>query len=165
MRIIRSFPRTIPPGRAYVQDDYERFLMSNYDYTGLADQLAGDDCLLLEWDIAVSRHDVSMFIARAHPVSDWPMVAPYLLDRTGSWPHLRVLEDGKSTRRIERGEPDCDLFGFGMVFFPNWVLRDHPRNFGNSSVTGDGTVPAWLRTLPHWKPVPVDWGTTVVHLH
>lgn len=159
MKIIRSFPKTIPPGRAYVQDDAERFPMENYDYSGLAEFAAGEDVLLLEWDIAVSRHDLSMFAGRAHVAGDWPLVAPYLLDRAGSWPHWR--DEGGELRRIRQDEDDCDLFGLGLAFLPFWVISGFPRGQHMS----DGTLSRWLRTVPGWRPVPVDWGTRVVHLH
>ena len=159
LRIVRSFPKTVPSGRAYVQDDLERFYMDNYDYQGLKDFAGDDDVVLLEWDIAVSRYDLSMFIARAHIFGDWPLVGSYVLDRPGTYPHWRD-EDGE-LRRIHDNEPDCDLFGLGLVYLPNWVLRDFPK----PNHMSDGSLSRWLRTLPDWKPIPVDWATKIVHLH
>lgn len=161
MKIVRSFPKTVPPGRAYVQDAAERFVMDNYDYSGLAEFAAGEDVLLLEWDIAVSRHDLSMFTARAHLAGDWPLVAPYTLDRPGSYPFWRFLDDGTTLRRIRDGEPDCDLFGLGLVYLPNWVIAGFPKGVHMS----DGTLSRWLREQPEWRPIPIDWATRIVHLH
>jgi hypothetical protein len=164
MKILRSFPDDGgPPGRAHVEDDLERYLNRPYDYSGLA--AYGDDILLLEWDIAVSRTDLGIFAQRVKG-RDWPMVAPFL-DRDGTkWMHWRRFgEPAKEQYRpLRKWEPDCDLFGFGMVYFPAWVLRDYPPGWGNSSILSDGSLPRWLQSLPHARPVPVDWDIVVVHL-
>lgn len=160
MKIIRSFPKVIPEGRAYVADDIERHLMQDYDYAWLRD--VGDDVLLLEWDIAVSVTDLTRFAARCQfQFAAWPLVAPYEIG--GHQAHWREVHG--AYQPIRRGDPDCDLFGFGMAYFPAWVLRDCPPRFGGSTIMGDGTLPRWLRTLPNWRPVPVDWSVSVVHLH
>jgi hypothetical protein len=162
VKILRSFPDDGgPPGRAHVEDDLERHLNRPYDYSGL--KAYGDDILLLEWDIAVSRTDLGIFAQRVKG-SDWPVVAPFL-DRAGMhYMHWRIPPGSRAVRPIHHGEPDCDLFGFGMVYFPAWTLRDYPPGWGNSSILSDGSFPRWLQTLPQWKPIPVDWGITVVHL-
>jgi hypothetical protein len=163
MKILRSFPDDGgPPGRAHVEDDLERYLNRPYDYSGL--KAYGDDILLLEWDIAVSRTDLGIFAQRVKG-RDWPMVAPFL-NRDGThYMHWRIPADPLLTLRpIFHGEPDCDLFGFGMVYFPAWVLRDYPPGWGSSSILSDGSFPRWLQSLPQARPVPVDWDITVVHL-
>lgn len=158
LRIVRSFPKVVPPGRAYVQDDLERFYMSEYDYQPLADFAGDDDIVLLEWDIAVSRYDLGMFIGRAH-VHAGPMVAPYDLTRPGTWPHWRV--QGSEVRRIHKGEPECEYFGLGLVYLPNYVLKEYPVGHPMT----DGTLSRWFQSSEHAQPVPIDWGTTVTHLH
>jgi hypothetical protein len=164
VKILRSFPDDGgPPGRAHVEDDLERYLNRPYDYSGLA--AYGDDILLLEWDIAVSRTDLGIFAQRVKG-RDWPAVAPFL-DRDGTkYMHWRRFGEPnrEQYRPIRKGEPDCDLFGFGMVYFPAWVLRDYPPGWGNSSILSDGSLPRWLQSLPHARPVPVDWDIVVVHL-
>lgn len=162
MRTIRSFPEIIPAGRAYVQDDTERFLMSGYDYAGL--KRFTEDIILLEWDIAVSSADLERFTAHAELFHDWPMVAPYDIGQPPHCAHWRDPGGNRALRPIARREPDCDLFGFGMVYLPAWVIRDCPARYQNSSVMGDGTLPRWLREQPGWEPVPVDWSIRVVHL-
>ena len=95
MRVIRSFPETIPPGRAYVQDGLERFCMSGYDYTGL--KQLGEDLVLLEWDIAVSELDLARFAERASG-RDWPMVAPYLSRDSAHYMHWHCWRIGYRAR-------------------------------------------------------------------
>jgi hypothetical protein len=165
VKILRSFPDDGgPPGRAHVVDDLERYLNRPYDYSGL--KAYGDDILLLEWDIAVSRTDLGIFAQRVKG-RDWPVVAPFL-NRQGThymhWRAMTTAVEAERFRPIRKGEPDCELFGFGMVYFPAWVLRDYPPGWGNSSILSDGSLPRWLQSLPQARPVPVDWDITVVHL-
>jgi hypothetical protein len=164
MKILRSFPDDGgPPGRAHVEDDLERYLNRPYDYSGLP--AYHDDILLLEWDIAVSRTDLGIFAQRVKG-RDWPAVAPFL-NRDGThYMHWRYIGEPRREqyRPIRKWERTCDLFGFGMVYFPAWVLRDYPPGWGNSSILSDGSLPRWLQTLPQARPVPVDWDITVVHL-
>jgi hypothetical protein len=157
MRVIRSFPKVIPPGRAYVQDDLERFYMSEYDYQPLAEFAFGDDILLLEWDIAVSKYDLQMFIGRAHVHGD-VIVAPYDLTTPGTVPHWNLVNG--QPERVTRDDDECDYFGLGMVYLPNYVLTGYPK--GNPMT--DGTLSRWYHKQYN-KRVPIDWGTRVVHLH
>lgn len=160
MRIIRSFPETVPEGRAWVHDELERFYMSGYDYAGL--KRYTEDLILLEWDIAVSPADLERFAAHAAANGDWPLVAPYTIGNPEHYAHWRNGMQG--LRPIHEHERSCDLFGFGLVYLPAWVIRDCPAGYQGSSIVGDGTLPRWLRSLPQWRPVPVDWSVRVVHL-
>src|ERR1700733_3447866 len=160
MKILRSFPNeTPPPGRGYVVDAIERFPQPAFDYTELKNY--GDDLVILEWDIAVSSLDLARFAGRAFG-GQWPAVAPFFNRDTGKVMHWRQEETG--LRPIWRNEPDCDLFGFGLVYLPWWVIRDYPLGYGGSSILSDGSLPGWLREHAAWKPIPVDWNTTVVHI-
>lgn len=166
MKILRSFPtEPFPPGRAYVQDGLERFVTPvAFDYTGLLDRIGTDGVVLLEWDIAVSALDLGLF-AQRWKGSDWPAVAPFLTRDGSHYLHWRIPADPlKTLRPIHKGEPDCDLFGFGMVYLPRWVLRDYPPGYGGSSILSDGSLPRWLQEAHGPRPVPVDWSVTVVHL-
>lgn len=159
MRVIRSFPDDGPvPGRAYVSDYIERLYNRPFDYSGLKQY--NDDVVLLEWDIAVSKPDLDGFIERAK--GDWPIVAPFLARDGSKYMHWRTEDYG--LRPIVRNEPDCDLFGFGLVYFPAWVIRECPIGYGGSSIMSDGTLPRWLQEQES-RPIPVDWSVTVVHLH
>lgn len=158
MKVLRSFPADGPvPGRAYVQDYMPRLLNRGFDYMGLKDY--HDDIVLVEWDIAVSRPDLDRFVANAK--GDWPIVAPFLARDGSHYMHWR--EEGDGLRPIRKGEPDCDLFAFGLVYFPAWVIRDYPAGYGGSSILSDGSLPRWLQERER-RPVPVDWSVTVVHL-
>jgi hypothetical protein len=162
VRILRSFPDGTPPaGRAYVQDDLERFLQPAFDYTGL--KRYEDDILLLEWDIAVSTLDLARFAERAKG-RDWPLVAPFLRRDSAHYMHWRDPGGTRTLRPIRYGEPDCDLFGFGMVYLPARIIRDYPPGYQGSSILSDGSLPRWLQEQPGAKPVPVDWSIAVVHL-
>ncbi len=164
VRILRSFPNeTPPPGRGYVCDEIERFPQPAFDYTGLKNY--GDDLVILEWDIAVSALDLARFAGRVSGLQ-WPMVAPFRNRINGQLMHWRSepVALGESFRPIYQGEPDCDLFGFGLVYLPWWVIRDYPLGYGGSSMMSDGSLPRWMRGHAGWKPIPVDWTTTAVHI-
>jgi hypothetical protein len=158
VKIIRTFPDDGgPEGRSYVQDDLEKLYTRPFDISGLKQY--HDDIVLLEWDIAVSRLDLARFTANAK--GDWPVVAPFLDRRSERYMHWRKEPVGY--RAIRKDEPTCDLFGFGMVYFPEWVIRDYPMGYGNSNTMTDGNLPRWLQEQEQ-RPVPVDWTITVVHL-
>lgn len=167
MKLIRSFPADVPPGRSYVVDDAKKFFNADYDYRGLA--AFRDDVVHIDWDTAVSREDLACFadLAREHP--DRVLVAPvpvYPDSRAGLpgtvW-NLRRYTDGESRLRyIEIGEPTCHLFGFGMVYLPAKLLdafeRDWPGRFDDTGFAG------W-----HYRhverEVPIAWQVRPVHLH
>src|SRR5580692_1999207 len=100
MKILRSFPDDGgPKGRAYVQDDIERLYNRPFDYSGLKQY--GEDIVLLEWDIAVSKTDLARFADRAE--GDWPIVAPFLSRDSAHYLHWRIEPYGP--RPIVKGEP------------------------------------------------------------
>jgi hypothetical protein len=162
VKILRSFPDgALPVGRGYIHDGLERFLQPAFDYTGL--KRYDDDVIVLEWDIAVSAADIARFREDVGG-HDWPVVAPFLNREGTHFMHWRDPGGGRALRPIVHGEADCDLFGFGMVYLPAALIRDYPGGFGGSSILSDGSFPRWLETLPQWRPVPVDWSITVVHV-
>src|SRR5262245_21056937 len=124
MRLVRSWPLHPPAGRARVEDDAYRLYNDNYEYRGLAD--LDDDVLHIDWDIAVSKEDLTAFAAKARQTPDRVLVAPcplYPDTRPGltgaTWNCRRYSDTSRSAMRyIERGEPTCHLFGFGMVYLP-----------------------------------------------
>ena len=173
MKIIRSFPKTVPPGRAYVQDDLPRFEMETYDYRGLADQFPDVDLLLLEWDIAVDKDGIERFVAQCEAEPGRVRVAPYRLwAPTGSsepldsppWAHraYHYPEVKASCRHVDEDEPVCHLFGLGMVYLPRDVLRHYsdvaPGHFS------DGSFSAWHANTVSLE-TPISWDVRPVHLH
>lgn len=128
MKLIRSWPDPLPQGRNHVVDDAPRMLNSNYSYLGLAD--IGDDLIQLDWDTAVSREDLTVFAALAREQPDRVLVAPvpvYPDSRRGLdgtiW-NLRRYTDGETRMRyVQTGELTCHLFGFGMVYLPQALIR------------------------------------------
>lgn len=167
MRVVRSFPADVPPGRSYVVDDAEKFFNADYDYRGLA--AIGDDVIQLDWDTAVSREDLITFaeLAREHPGG--VLVAPvpvYQESRRGLpgtvWNLRRYTERERSIRYVDASEPNCHLFGFGMVYLPRKLLeafeREWPGKFDDTGFAG------W-----HYRhverEVPIAWQVRPVHLH
>lgn len=174
MRLIRSWPATIPDNRAYVVDGIERLVMTGYDYRCLAD--IDDDVVLIEWDIAVGRDGLDTFIERAKADPEQIRVAPYKLYRgtyrlrqPWIWCH-RVRDPGM--RRFVNGPDDthCQMFGFGLIYLPRPLvlgflthLESNPR-----AKFGDSEFSRWH--MRHGgkgdrKNVPIDWDVPLVHLH
>jgi hypothetical protein len=175
VRLIRSWPATIPEGRSYVVDDIERFVMGadghQFDYRGLVDY--HDDIVLLEWDIAVGGEQLRTFIERAKAEPDRVRVAPYLLYRGGKRegaPQVpfychRVREPGCRTWVKGPADTYCNYFGFGMIYLPKTLIEQFVGEMSERSHFGDTEFSRWhLRRAKH-RNVPIDWDCHAVHLH
>lgn len=171
MKVVRSWPKEVPAGRGHVVDPLPRFVMETYDYRGLVD--IGDDLVLLEWDIAVSKEDLELFVGQAKAEPERVRVAPYkLYAGTGSnellpqevWAHRRYFDVNiKATASfVSAGDLTCHLFGLGMVYLPHTILRryaeDCPGHFS------DGSFSAWHNVHVEAEP-PISWDVRPVHLH
>jgi hypothetical protein len=171
MRIIRSFPVTVPDGRAYVVDDAERMYNANFSYRGLV--AVDDDVIHLDWDQAVGRADLVTFAGRCKAYPDQARVVPVLVDLAAR-PGLAVpvwncrVYVGDRLRYVERGDPTADLFGFGMVYLPRKALAEFEDEFrtelDDGTVRFDDTGWSGWYTRTH-GPVPIDWDIHCVHLH
>jgi hypothetical protein len=173
VRLLRSWPRRIPAGRAHVVDDIEHLLMDNHHYGPLAG--IDDDVLLLEWDTAVGQEDLRAFATRARKDPDAVLVAPYRIyaDSYGLpadvWAHRRWDGTGADTvvpvgaTPVDEGEPYCQLFGLGMSYLPRDILRAYV-NAEYSRHWGDTEFSMW-----HYRyvtrDVPIMWEVRPVHLH
>lgn len=171
MRLVRTFPATIPQGRAYVVDDAERVVNENYSYRGLAG--LGDDVVHLDWDQAVGRLDLIKFVERCKADPDRARVVPVLVD-TAARPGLpypvwncRVLV-GNRLRYITVGDATADLFGFGMVYLPGKALAEFEDRYRQALDDGsirfdDSGFSGWYTS--QYGPAAVDWDVPCVHLH
>jgi hypothetical protein len=164
VRLLRSWPAVVPPGRAYVQDTIERLILRDYDYAPLAE--VDDDVLLVEWDIAVDGHDLALFAAHARQTADRVLVAPYRLYvttvrsvplRAPVWCHRRT--DGS---HVDTGEPFCSYFGFGLIYLPRTVVTAFRAEW--SGHFSDGSFGGWHRRRVT-DQVPIDWDVRPAHLH
>jgi hypothetical protein len=170
MRLLRSWPSMVPPGRAYVHDDMPRLLMERCDYRVLAD--VDDDVLLIEWDIAVERDDLTAFAARAGESPKRVLVAPYRLydefDGRMSWTHRRYLGDPDKpncyTRTVRVGEQTCHLFGLGMAYLPRALVVAYLAAWPDEHFS-DGGFSGWHFRNADDPEVPIMWDVRPVHLH
>lgn len=169
MRFLRSWPQVVPPHRAHVVDDIERHILQDYSYRGLGDYR--DDILLIEWDMAVGAEDLERF--RAHIAADPSrvVVAPYRIYEATTrpqklpggpkWVHRKYVGDKKSTRFVDEGDPDADLWGLGLTYLPRAIIREFlefwPGHFSDTSISG------WH--FDRYGPVPIAWDVRPVHLH
>ncbi len=169
MRLIRTWPAEIPPGRSgYVVDGIERLEVRGYDARRLAG--LGDDVLLLEWDVAAAKEDLAVFAAAARSTPGRVRVAPYRLYPEANpglggpiWAHRR--EPGNVP--VTPDDPVCHRFGFGMVYLPQVLLEAFAKGWLAANPLGnltDETFSGWhYRTQD--PDVPICWEVRPVHLH
>lgn len=174
MRLLRSWPESIPSGRHYVVDGFERVALTNCNYDPLRAHL-GEPILLLEWDIAVAQEDLLRFAALARETPDRVLVAPYRIYADAYslpadvWAHRHwdgeprgMAQPGNPTP-VATGDPVCQLFGLGMVYLPAAVLTQW---FADAWAPhfGDVEFSMWhhLYVTPD---VPICWDVRPVHLN
>lgn len=173
MRLLRSWPARIPEGRAHVVDDVERLIIDNHHYGPLLD--VDDDVLLLEWDIAVGQEDLRRFASLAALQPDRVQVAPYRIyadayNLPGDiWAHRSWDGDGIGTVRpngampVDTGAPFCQLFGLGMVYLPQALIRRYLAGRWSTHF-GDVEFSMWhYQHVTH--DVPIVWNIHPVHLN
>lgn len=172
MRLLRSWPAEVPDDRAHVADNMERLIVKGFRYDPwLNGQL--DDVLLIEWDIAVSREDLSRFAGWARQRPDRPLVAPYRLYQTTRtrrplqrpvWAHR--YDNGQP---VQDGAPFCHLFALGMVYLPQaaiagffQAMEDRPE-MRTEGFTDGAFSGWWWRTSG--EVTPICWDVRPVHLN
>ena len=69
----------------------------------------------------------------------------------------------QSMRWLEEGEPTCHLFGFGLAYLPQLLIKqfiaEHPGH-----LMSDVDFAGWHYNRVR-QEVPVDWSVHPVHLH
>jgi hypothetical protein len=174
--LIRSYPpEPVPQRRNYVVDNLPRFVMGDFDYGGLQNYC--DDVLLLEWDIAVSKEDLAVFIEHAKADPERVLIAPYRVYQPTSyddelprpvWVHRRYngsdrpRADTASMRHVQPGDSGAHLWGMGMCYLPFEVLKRFTTEW--PGMFNDGTFSNWHNV--HVEPeARIDWDVHPVHLH
>jgi hypothetical protein len=170
VKIVRSWPENVPPNRNYVVDNLPKFVMGDYSYRGLGD--LNDDVLLIEWDMAISKEDLELFIEHVREQPDRVLVTPYRIyqDTAGTellpkpiWVHRRFrLPDEDSARHVTEDDQTAHLWALGVTYLPRFVIRGFlerwPGHFNDVSLSG------W-----HYRniapEVRIDWDVRPVHLH
>lgn len=164
MRWIRTWPERIPPGRSYVVDSLPRVIMAGHDYAPVLAGLDGDT-VIVEWDMAVSREDIARFTLFCQAEPGRVHVAPYKLYPVSTnlpgpvWAHRRAAGGHPW---IAEGMPYCDLFGFGLIYLPNAIVRKYLAT--DPGMVSDGRFSRWHHAAG-LGPVPVHWDVRPVHLH
>jgi hypothetical protein len=138
--------------------------MADYNYVPVLQQL-DSDTVIVEWDIAVDAIDIIRFSAACLLEPDRVLVAPYRLFPISTNLPETVWAHRKATGHppwITEGEPECDLFSFGLVYLPLAVVQKHLAT--DPGVTGDSRFSQWHHAAK-LGPVPVHWDVRPVHLH
>lgn len=170
MRWIRTWPAKMPPvdgpsgyPRNYVVDQLPRVEME-FDYVPVFRQLTGDT-VIVEWDIAFGPEEITAFEKHVAGEPGRVQVAPYrLYPRSTMWPGpvwAHRYNHGGVQPWISEGDPFCDWFGFGFIYFPLPVVHHYlatdPFN------EGDTDFSRWHHS--EYGQVPVRWDVRPVHLH
>jgi hypothetical protein len=179
MKITRTMPPPHPDikrGRNFIEDEFPKTYITEYDNTPLLEYAS--DLVVLEWDIAVSKEDLEIFCELAAQTPDQVMVAPYKLypesdpqaiPAGGVYAH-RIVQNAATlhARWLTVADWYCDLFGFGMVYLPQELIKgfmaaQDRNNLPDHRMT-DANFSAW-----HYRevkqPVAVNWACKPVHLH
>jgi hypothetical protein len=182
VRLIRSWPSSIPAGRAYVEDDCDRQVMDDFTYRWLADY--DDDLVLIEWDLAVGKEDLAYFAAGAARRPEEILVAPYklyfaadnpnhrrlwghVMDRCGAvWAHMH--DPGNlQLEPVADGDPFCSWFGFGLIYLPRGMARqylEYAQRFHVFNEFTDSSFSLWHQHAIK-RDVPICWEVRPKHLH
>lgn len=166
MRILRSFPEVVPVGRSFVSDEWEKMYVSNYDHREM--EKYNEDILLLEWDIAVSPEQLEVFSRFIFDHgTDRVCVAPYRLYPISTgftapvWCHRKM--QGVAflyANYVDYGDPFCNLFSFGMTYFPRELVKAFPKG---ARLT-DTNFSMWHHSKVE-QTVPICWNVIPVHLN
>lgn len=155
----RSWPREIPAGRAYVQDNLPRLLMSDCDYNTVEEWPEDDPGLcLLEWDMALDLRERTTFAEIAERNPDKPLVAPYYKSYGGA---IKIVHRSLDFEDLEEGYPKTDLAGFGCIYLPQKLLREFLAT--NPTSFTDVTFSDW-HYFRHGQ-IDVTWDVHPQHLH
>lgn len=177
---------TLGCGRPVVWDPRhcEPFYLAGYNYKPLLESMTAD-MVVIEWDLAVSKEDRARFGRHCQDAPQVIHVAPYphYGYKPGGWDHGWVhRNDGLLSGSITEGEPDCQFFGFGLIYFPLRIVRafldDMARPPGElaarygepvAALLGEESVTDVAFSAWHWaaqrQRVPVHWDVRPVHLN
>ena len=169
MKLIRSWPKTIPEGRGYVVDGIDRLVMEGFDYRCLAD--VDDDVVLIEWDIAIGGDELAEFMRRAADDPEQVRVSPYLLyppstGGNGKFYCHRIRAAGGVRWVAGPEDAYCHMFGFGLIYLPRAYTLQFMETLRSKDRFTDTTFSYWHhRHRGIRKQVPIDWDLPAVHLH
>ncbi len=170
----RSWPETIPEGRAHVVDGLPRLLMRDCDYATLPDYqpwpIEAPGFFLLEWDMALDRVGRDRFAGHALAEPARVMVAPYVKPLP-QWDAGTVATVAKQVHRVQGrpvadGTPECETFGFGCIYLPQSVLTAWLASERFNALKGvftDIGFSSWHRDFR--GGCPIDWTVHPQHLH
>lgn len=171
MKLIRSWPFTVPEGRSHVVDDIPRLMMGeetpNFDYRCLL--TVDDDVVLIEWDIAIGGEELARFMQRAKDDPTRVRCAPYVLysDDNATRPfYVHRIRKGREKRWVKGPEDThCQMFGFGLVYLPAVLVRRFAETLQPGDLFSDTTFSRWHMTAVPDPNVPIDWDCHAIHLH
>ena len=180
-----GLPAVLPDGppRGIILDPghFEPAWIRDYNYYPLLATL-DDDVTIIEWDMALAREDRQAWAAHCAASPGLVQVAPYR--QYYGWCKPDGAEWGYVHRQLDGlladGEPECDLFGFGLVYIPLWIARALTAECADPDIAAkrgsrlgvvlaekfitDVTFSHWHRAATGHR-VPVRWDVRPLHLH
>lgn len=172
MRVIRSWPMTPPDEHPRVFDNCERIYIPTTDYRPLVD--VGENLIHLDWDVAVGRTELREFARKCEAEPDRCRVAPTWAYVTrmrrdhyarGQRTELMIwkYDQRRGRMRVQWGDPECNLFGFGFVYLPTWAFCGYVADLDPATPASDTGFGQWYFKATNGQGVPVEWGTHAVH--
>lgn len=166
MRIVRSWPINPPAHRSGIYDRTSKFYIEKYDLAESEVIWHMGSILLLEWDIYVAPQMLARMRHLIATAPDKVHIAPYKLYPVSTqlqrpvWAHRNI--DGEWNLHREQ---ICNLFGFGCVYIPQWVIEEFHLVYDPLSMPfKDDPFSRWhYDNILH--DVPVHWEVEVVHCH
>lgn len=180
MKWYRQYPRNndIWKDRAYVRDRMSRLFVRNFnlatavgEYETPWNYWEAGSFTVLDWDIVISREDVEKWEDAVKKNPGDVLVAPCKLYpcSTGlatAVYNCRVFDGKGGAKWINSHDRQryADFVGFGMIYFPEWVLSYYHENEQYKNVLTDASFSDWHQKAMR-DPIRVEWSVRPIHLH
>jgi hypothetical protein len=157
----------------HIVDSCERVLIPSIDYRPLLN--VDDDVIHLDWDVAVGLIELRHFAKKCIANPEIVRVAPTMMYKSRFWYSegyatrpwttnwMVYVQDSVGKRVVYDGEPFANYFGFGMVYLPQWTIKEFAETLNSNEHFRDGNFCEWYFKRTNGQPVPVEWDTNAVH--
>lgn len=189
MNWYRQYPedRTIWMDRAFIVDGFTKLYVRRFNLAGATIETASTNGSLisrpmpwnyweagsftvLDWDIVISREDVENWEDTIAAAPNEVHVAPCKLYPCSTqlerpvYNHRVMTDNGYKWINSHDRQRYADLVGFGMIYFPSFILELYHENREYRDVLTDATFSEWHRKAIR-EPIHVEWGIRPIHLH
>ncbi|MGH7239802.1 MAG: hypothetical protein ACREHG_07005, partial [Candidatus Saccharimonadales bacterium] len=136
-----------------------------------------DDVIHLDWDVAVGLNELRTFAKKCIAEPDIVRTAPTMTYPSRYWyaegsashpwkeEWMARIQMPVGNRVIQRGEPYANFVGFGLIYLPQWTLKEFTESLRGSGNFRDGNFCEWYYKRTSGQPIPVEWGVNAVHIN